>query len=108
MPTITRAFRNIIEALLTILKYPVLLSLFALDVIVVIPSCFFMVFPEFGFVIGFAVLIGSQAPIIYIIVKEIWRQLHMLPMSEAWETTWENWNEAIDYWVQLNKSNDET
>ncbi|RLC85625.1 MAG: hypothetical protein DRJ03_11145 [Chloroflexi bacterium] len=108
MPNVFKVFRDLFDGLATVLKYPVLLALFALDVVVIIPFCFFVGFPQLGLTFGLGVLLASQTPIIYLIAKEIWRQLHMLPMSEAWETTWEQWQEALEYFINLDKNSKET
>lgn len=93
--------RSLAEGLLTILKIPVLMGLFALDISVVMPLCICLI-PFHG---GWAVvaLILSQSPIIYLVLKEAYRQMHMLPMSEAWETSTERWQQLLDEYAKENK-----
>lgn len=91
----------LVDALQTILRIPVLLGLFAIDIIVVLPLgvCSILTYGALGVLI----LTFSQTPIIYLIVQEVWRMSHLLPKSEAWETSPERWREALKEFVETTK-----
>lgn len=91
--------RMALDAVWTVLKYPFLLGLFAFDVSIVIPLC-----------IGSVVWIGawalvllfvSQTPVWVLFAMEVRRKLKMLPKSEAWETSPERWQQALEEYAKM-------
>ena len=97
-----RFYRDFIE----VIQYPVLLSLLALDLVIVLPSTFIIGY-RFGFFTALAFFIFTQSPIQYLIVKEIVRQSMRLPMSEAWETSPEKWQKTVDEYIEGSKKEED-
>jgi len=85
-----------------VLQYPLLyVSLFALDVYFVLPFGVLSV-AVYG-ALGVLFLVASQAPIIYMVAKKAWRELHMLPMGDSWETSPERFNKVFNEYVESAK-----
>ncbi|MGB9778783.1 MAG: hypothetical protein ACPLW8_05205 [Candidatus Bathyarchaeales archaeon] len=96
--------KNIIGDLAVVLKYPVLLGLLMFDMAVLLPSTFLVGY-HFGTVSAVAFFTLTQSPIEYLIIKEIRRLNRLLPMSEAFETSPEKWNMALQEYVSKVKNN---
>ena len=82
---------------LEILKYPVLVALFWIDCAFVL---FFLGFMSVNLVYGLLGLALSQSVVIYLVVKEGYRRAHLLPPSEVWETTSEQWSKTFAEYVE--------
>jgi len=84
----------VVSELCVILKWPTLLAAFNLDLWCVILPCFcYMMVNAWT---GFAVLVVSQIPLWYLLIKEIRRQDRLMPLSEIWETDEEKWDDALE------------
>lgn len=98
--------KRLFDVLSTVLKYPLLIALFSLNVFVLIPLGF-MSISKYGF-LGFALLMIFESPAIFLIVREAWRQAKLAPAVDRWETSPERWTEALDEYVKtVNKKQED-
>jgi hypothetical protein len=87
------------DVLSTVLKWPLLVTLFAFNAFVVIPFAV-MSITQFGF-IGFILLIAVESPLFFLAIREARRQWKIQPAIDRWETSLEKWNEAVNDYVKM-------
>jgi hypothetical protein len=87
------------DVLSTVLKWPLLVTLFAFNAFVVIPFAV-MSITQFGF-IGFILLIAVESPMFFLAIREARRQWKIQPVIDRWETSLEKWNEAVNDYVKM-------
>ena len=87
------------DVLSTVLKWPLLVTLFAFNAFVVIPFAV-MSMTQFGF-IGFILLIAVESPMFFLAIREARRQWKIQPAIDRWETSLEKWNEAVNDYVKM-------
>lgn len=92
--------KNAVNDIATIFRLPLLLAMFAVNCLVVLPLGFLAIW-LYG-ASGIAICVIMQTPVMYLIVREARRQLHSLPMSESWELSPEDWDNAIEDYVKEN------
>jgi len=103
-----KRLRGVADALFEVCKYPLLIALFGFDATFVIPLCLFSASMYGYYAVGGMVLF--QAPVIFLLVREVIRQMRALPQSEAWETNPERWQKVVEEYVDLvvkSRENDE-
>jgi hypothetical protein len=88
----------------TVLKYPLLFALFSLDLGCVLMPLMFVI-PTYGFVAVVA-LVASQTPVIFLILREAWRQSHLKTPIDRWEISDEQWNATLNEYAEALQEND--
>jgi len=91
-------FKELLSDIKTVLELPLKYALLYFDFLLLVLFLYMIGIYGFYAIIG---LIISQTGIIYLIVKEIWRTYHMLPRSEAFETSPEKWKKAFEEYEKL-------
>lgn len=95
----SRRLREMWDGLSTVLKWPLLVALFAFNAFVVIPFGV-MGITKFGFV-GFILLVMAESPMFFLAAREAWRQWKLQPATDRWETSAEKWAEALEDYVRM-------
>jgi hypothetical protein len=95
----SKLLKEIIEALSTVLLWPILVALFGFNAFVLIPVSV-MSIARYG-ILGFALLIAVQSPIFALAIREAWRKWKIMPAVDKWETSEEIWKEALDDYVKM-------
>jgi len=92
-------YRNrVVDAAWTVLRYPLSLAGAAIEMVMV-PSVAFALIGSWGASRSLMFFLICDSPLLYVFGCEIWRQLHSLPESEAFETSPERWNQALTEFV---------
>jgi len=92
-------YRNrVVDAACTVLRYPLLLAGVAIEMVMV-PSVAFALIGSWGALRSLMLFLTCDSPLLYVFGCEIWRQLHSLPESEAFETSPERWNQALTEYI---------
>ena len=82
------------------LNIPLKVGLFFLNMLVML-FCFFTIgFYGYYPVVG---LILAEMPIAYFVLREVWRQVHLLPKKEGFELNTERMENAIAEYVKMVK-----
>ncbi|MCJ7634110.1 hypothetical protein MUP77_17200 [Candidatus Bathyarchaeota archaeon] len=84
------------------LEWVLILTYLGFNFSVLIPWSFIYGVTAYGYYFPLLIL-ATQAPIEYYIIREIIRQIRSLPQSEAFEISQERWNKALDYILRTQK-----
>lgn len=98
--SMVKRLRELLSDIAVVLKYPLLLAAFSIEIGAGLFTCISLALLNKLAIIA---LIALQAPVIYLIVREAWRQMHSLPPSESWETSPEKWNAALSEYITAQK-----
>jgi hypothetical protein len=91
---------KIIDVIVESLNVPLKVALFFLNMLIML--FFLLSIRYYGYypVLG---IILTEAPVAYLVIKEVWRQVHSLPKLDGFELSPERMDEAIRDYVQLVK-----
>jgi len=96
--TYLTALRELLKDLPVIFHQPILFAGVALEV-VMFPFVSLILIGSYGFGYATIFFVVFDSPLIYVFAREVWRQLHMLPESEAFEISPERWVKTFTEYV---------
>lgn len=91
---------KVLEAVMESLSIPLKVGLVFLNMLVVMFCLFTIRFYGYYPILG---IIAAETPIAYLVVGEIWRQVHLLPKMEGFELNSERMDNAIREYVKMVK-----
>jgi hypothetical protein len=91
---------KMLDVVVESLSVPLKVGLFFLNMLFVLFCLFTIRFYGYYPVLG---ILLAEAPIAYIVLKEIWRQVHMLPKMDGFELSSERMDSAIGDYVRMVK-----
>ena len=91
---------KILDVIVESLNVPLKVGLFFLNMLIMLFLLLSIRFYGYYPVLG---IILTEAPVAYLVLKEVWRQVHSLPKLDGFELSSERMDEAIQDYVQLVK-----
>jgi hypothetical protein len=92
------SLRDLVEDLPLIFHNPLLLAGAAIE-IVMVPSTAIALIATYGYLYCVCLGLALETPLIYLFCREVYRQIHLLPMTESFETSPERWNQVLTEFV---------
>jgi membrane protein implicated in regulation of membrane protease activity len=89
--------KSVVSSILEILKYPMLVATLFIQILWIF-ACLCLATAYGYWAIGLMFI--GLSPVVFVILKEARRRYNLLPPSEVWETTSEQWSKSFAEYVE--------